>query len=475
MEDLSVNEIKDMTGGRVVLGEPHTLINRIATDSRKIKPGELFWALPGNKYDGHDFILEALNKGACGVVISKEKLAQQLKEIYSRSTTPVVILLVPNTLIALQTLAHCYRKKFSLHLVGITGSNGKTTTKEIIAQILSAKFKVLKNEGNFNNHIGLPLSLLDLSSQHQVAVLELGMNQRGEIARLCEIALPNIGVITNIGPSHLEFLGSLEGVQEAKAELVRALTARDLLILNADDERVSSFQDWFSGKVLLFGLSPQAHIWADQIELRKERGCNFMLYAPGGEKIQVSLPLMGRFNIYNALAGAAIGYHFQIPLEEIKAALEEFRGIKMRLQPYYLPKNILLIDDTYNANPQSLQYALDTLMSCGSIPGRSVLVVGDMLELGKDSEKWHRTIGKKIAQSGLDFLITFGSMASLIADEAIKEGMDKEKVFVGKDQEGISLWLRDQLREGDRVLIKGSRAMAMDKIVAALLALREER
>lgn len=469
MEGLSLNEIKKIIGGELIRGDGDTQVTRISIDSRKIKPGELFWAIPGERYDGHDFVLEALSKGAAGAVISRKDLTHNTyMEPYHFQT----LILVPNTLPALQTLAQAYRKRFPIPLIAVTGSNGKTSTKEIIAQVLSTRFKVLKTEGNFNNLIGLPLSLVGLSSQHQVAVLEMGMNRSGEIARLCEIAQPNIGVITNIGTVHLEFLGSIEAVQEAKAELVKALKADDLLILNADDERVNRLSQRFLGKVLFYGLSPRAHIWADRIELRGSEGSYFVLHAPDSEGIDINLNLMGQYNIYNALAGGAIGYAFQIPLADIKKALESFLGIKMRLQPYILPGNILLIDDSYNANPQSLQYAIDVLMSCCPDQGRSFLVMGDMLELGEDSENLHRMVGRKIAKVSMDFLIVLGASASIAAEEAIHSGMDRGRVFICKDQEQIIRLLMEELQTGDRVLIKGSRAMAMDKIVARLMELK---
>ena len=472
VERLTLNEIKDIVMGELMRGNGTTQVTSISIDSRKIKSGELFWALPGERYDGHDFTREALSKGASGAVISKRDLVWNITPDAQLSQT---FILVPDTLYALQTLAQAYRKRFSIPLIAVTGSNGKTTTKEIIAQVLSTKFKVLKNEGNLNNLIGLPLSLLILSSQHQVAVLEMGMNRPGEIARLCEIAQPNIGIITNISTAHLEFLGSIENIQEAKAELVKSLKADDLLILNADDERVNSLSQRFPGKVLLYGLSPQAHIWADQIELRGKEGSRFTLHAPDGGEIGINLNIMGLYNIYNALAGGAIGYVVKIPIADIKKGLEGFRGIKMRLQPHILQDNILLIDDSYNANPQSLQYAIDSLISCCPHQGRSFLVMGDMLELGKDSEGLHRMVGGKIAQASIDFLVTLGPSASIAAEEAIQAGMDRGRVFICKDQREIIQLLLEQLQTGDRVLVKGSRAMAMDKIVTRLMELRGDK
>ena len=338
MESLSLNEMSDMVRGALIQGDGVTQVTGISIDSRKIKAGELFSAIPGDKYDGHNFVREALSKGASGAVVSKRDLVQEVKlDLY----LPQALILVPNTLSALQSLAQAYRKRFSIPLIAITGSNGKTTTKEIIAHVLSAKFEVVKNEGNLNNLIGLPLSLLTLSSQHQVAVLEMGMNHAGEIARLCEIAQPTTGVITNINAVHLEFLGPIEGVQEAKAELVKSLKPDDLLILNADDERVNSLSQRFPGKVLLYGLSPRAHIWADRIELKGKGGSRFVLHAPGREEIDINLSNMGYYNIYNSLAGGAIGYAFQIPIGDIKKALEGFQGGKDATTAPYFSKQYL--------------------------------------------------------------------------------------------------------------------------------------
>jgi UDP-N-acetylmuramoyl-tripeptide--D-alanyl-D-alanine ligase len=469
MESLSLNEISDMAGGEIIRGNGAIMVSSISIDSRKVTSGELFWAIQGEKYDGHDFVLDAYKKGASGAVISK---IDRVKSISADPYRSRALILTHDTLSALQNLARAYRKKFPIPLVAVTGSNGKTTTKEIIAQVLSNKFNVAKNEGNLNNLIGMPLSLLGFSSEHQAAVFEMGMNRAGEIARLCDIAQPNIGVITNISTVHLEFLGSIEGVKEAKAELVQSLKADDMLILNADDERVKSLSQRFRGKVLFYGLSPRAHIRADRIEMRGEEGSRFVLHGPDEERIDVNLSIMGQYNIYNALAGGAIGYAFQMPLGEIKKALEAFRGIKMRLQPHNLQDNIFLIDDSYNANPVSMQHAIDILASCRPTRGRSFLVMGDMLELGNDSESLHRMVGRKIAQASIDFLVTLGSSASKAAQEAMLIGMDRSTVFICKDQEEIIQLLLNQLKKGDRVLVKGSRAMAMEKIVAKLIELR---
>jgi len=469
MEDISIKEIQGIVKGEIIIGRPDQPVKSVSIDSRRIRQGDLFWAIPGNRFDGHDYVVEALMRGAMGAVIARRELGQGLREIYSQQSNPPAIIMVTDTILALQELARAYRERFSLPVIGITGSNGKTTTKELIAHILSSKYKVLKNEGNLNNHIGLPLTLINLSGEHQVAVLELGMNRKGEIARLCEIAQPNTAVITNINYAHLEFLGSLEAVKEAKAELVDALREGDLLILNADDERVNSLQRRFTGRVYFYGLTPQAEIWADEIRLEGERGSSFVLHTPQQKGIRIALPLIGRANIYNALAGAAVGHAFGVPLEEIKGALESFTGVTMRLQPITLPQDIILIDDTYNANPSSVENALEILLSCRVAEGRRLMVLGDMLELGEAAERWHRAIGSRIAQAGIDFLITMGPLAHFMAKEALNEGMPEDRVFQCQDHREVGQLLVKILRPGDRLLVKGSRATNMDKIVKNLI------
>jgi UDP-N-acetylmuramoyl-tripeptide--D-alanyl-D-alanine ligase len=432
-------------------------IKGVSTDSRKIRQGELFVALRGDRFDGHDFVIDAISNGACGAVVERSVLESRYESLGKvRNLLPV-----EDTLFALQDMAHLHRKKFTVPVIGITGSNGKTTTKEMTASILKQKGPVLKNEGNLNNHIGVPLTLLKMAAVHRSAVVEMGMSAPGEIDLLARLVSPDIGVITNIGPAHLEFLGSMDGVAAAKAELLDNLAAGGTAVLNADDRYFEMLSARFSGRVLSFGMSDGAAVRAQDIRQGDEY-TDFDLVAQGSAA-RVRLRALGRHNISNALAAAAAALAAGMPVEAVKYGLDDFVPVSMRSEIKVISGRTVLAD-CYNANPGSVKAALETLVTLR--PGaRSVAVLGDMLELGEQGAEEHREIGRLAARLGVDVIIAVGELSARILDGARDGGMPKSALFAaGSHAEAAGLLTR-QSRIGDAVLIKGSRGMKMEKIL----------
>ena len=378
----------------------------------------------------------------------------------------VACVTVSNTTKALGDLAAFNRKRTDVSIVAITGSNGKTSTRKMTAGVVARRFCTLSTRGNLNNEIGLPLTLLDLNLDHQWAVVELGMNRPGEIRRLAEICSPDVGVITNIGPAHLEGLGSLDAVMKAKGELLEKINPVGTAALNADDHRLLQLADYTSVNVLLFGLSEKAVIRALSIR-EKDEGLSFILALPE-EKISVDLKTPASFMVSNALAAAAVGYLLGLTAKEIKDGLEDFKPVKGRMNILKTRKRIHIIDDTYNANPGSMAAAIKTLKTLKG-NNRGILVVGDMLELGEHAESLHRKIGSISARSDIARLYVAGQFAETLAAGAKDADMDSSDIFTGTKEEileNITCWLGP----GDWVLVKGSRGMAMESIVEGLLA-----
>lgn len=432
-------------------------IKGVSIDSRKIKEGELFVAIKGDRFDGHDFVPEVMKKGAWGAIVDKHMLETQFGKIGGLSN----IIPVDDTLRALQEISFLHRKKFTLPMVGITGSNGKTTTKEMVACILKQQGPVLKNEGNLNNHIGVPLTLMQLEKDHRAAVVEMGMSAPGEIDLLSRLVDPDVGVITNIGPAHLEFLGSLDGVAEAKAELLGNIRAGGVAVLNADDPYFAALKDKWSGRVLSFGIEQPADVKASGI--RQEKEFTDFTIEGNGSKVNVRLRAVGRHNIYNALAAAAAALAVGMPLESVKYGLDDFSPVAMRTE-LKVVKGRTVLADHYNANPGSVKAALETLVTLR--PGaRSVAVLGDMLELGASSAEEHRAIGRIAARLGVDMLITVGPQAKQMLDGARDAGMRSDRLFAAGSHAEAAARLAKETKNGDAVLIKGSRGMKMEKIL----------
>ena len=426
-------------------------------DSRTIQPGELFFAVKGERMDGHDFVQQALEKGAVAAVVRRDELAR-----YAVKTR---LLAVPDTLVALQTLGAAVRRLWAKPLIGVTGSTGKTTTKEAIAHVLSSRFRVLKSEGNFNNHFGLPLMRLKIEPEHEAAVIEMGMSHRGEIAALAKIAQPEIGVVTNVAPVHLEFFKSVAEIARAKYELVEALPAGGTAILNADDEYVSQFGRDFRGKVVLYGLHQTADVRAENIESRGAAGSAFDVVA-GGCQEAATLPLVGTHNIYNALAAVATGMERGLSPSEATQALATLAPADKRGAVVQLG-NITVINDCYNSNPTALNAMVDTL---AAMPAkRRIVVAGEMLELGPSGEELHRRSGQHMADKGIDILVGVRGLAQQMVEAASRAGIRAEFVVTPEE---AGEWLAREKREGDVVLLKASRGVKLERALEAVVGRR---
>jgi UDP-N-acetylmuramoyl-tripeptide--D-alanyl-D-alanine ligase len=429
-------------------------------DSRTIQPGELFFAVKGEKMDGHDFVPPAIEKGAVAAVVSRSSQA--------RLPSDLPLIPVDDTLLALQTLATCVRRLWGKPLVGVTGSAGKTTTKEAIAHVLATRLKVHKSEGNFNNHFGLPLMLLKLQPEHDIAVIEMGMSHAGEIAALAKICQPEVGVVTNVAPVHLEFFDSLAGIARAKYELIESLPAAGTAVLNADDEYVSQFGRGFRGKVVSYGMSPSAAVRAEDVEPLGEQGSAFDIVA-GHEREHAVLPLVGSHNVLNGLAAVAVALDHGFTLPEATAALSTLSAVDKRGQVVRLG-NITVINDCYNSNPKALAAMVDAL---STMPGnRRIVVAGEMLELGPAGAEMHRTSGRHIAEKGIDLLIGVRGLAEQMV--AGVNGTRTQAHFVSTP-EAAGEWLANNAREGDVVLLKASRGVKLERALETFKSLVNSR
>jgi len=452
-----IGKLKDiafaMKGKLYGEGGEETITN-VSTDTRTLKEGELFFALRGEIHDGHAFLKQAIAKGARVCVISEASLLEQYKD------SKLNFILVDDTLKGLQRLATWHRNNFKLPVIGITGSNGKTTTKDMVAAVLSEKFTVLKTEGNYNNEIGLPLTLLKLTDKHQVVVLEMGMRGLGEIAALCRIANPTAGIITNIGVTHFELLGSVENIAKAKGELLEHLPSTGFALLNGEDEWSYRLRSLCRGKVLLYGFNERAQIRATDLSLGKVS--RFTLEA-NNEKVRVELPLPGEHNILNALAAAGVGLELGLSLQEVAEGLKKVKLSAMRLAEVKGINNTVIINDAYNANPTSTKASLRVLAA--SQGKRKIAVLGDMRELGAIEKECHFQIGEYAKELGIDYLVTVGRLGRFMADGALAAGMPEERVAAFETNDEAKEYLRSLLVPEDVVLVKGSRAVKMEEIV----------
>jgi UDP-N-acetylmuramoyl-tripeptide--D-alanyl-D-alanine ligase len=462
----TVNEVLRATGGELLCGSQNQNrgFAKVSIDSRNISAGDLFVAIVGEVHDGHGFANDAVKQGVGGLVVAKDKAGElPISEWQSRHIACVA---VTDTIQALGDLAAFHRARTDVAVVAITGSNGKTTTRQMTAEVVAQKFSTLSTIGNYNNQIGVPLTLLRLAPEHTWAVVELGTNSPGEIARLARICSPDIGVITNIGPAHLEGLSSLDGVMREKGQLIDHLKSGGRAVLNADDRRVSKIADRTEKKVLLFGLSKTAAIRATKIQ-EKVSGISFSLDLPR-ESLTVDLKVPGQFMVINALAAAAVGHLLELPAAEIKSGLEAFKPAWGRMNIFQTANGIHIIDDTYNANPDSMQAAITTLNALRA-NNRSVFVAGDMLELGAQAESLHRQVGAWAATANINKLCVTGEYAEAMAAGAKNAGMKSENIVIGS-QKKILDHLKDSLKPGDWALVKGSRGAKMENIVKGIKA-----
>ncbi|MHB8092580.1 MAG: UDP-N-acetylmuramoyl-tripeptide--D-alanyl-D-alanine ligase [Syntrophales bacterium] len=462
----SAMELLESTGGKLLRGGIQWECYGISTDTRTLETGNLFVALQGENFDGSDYLTKAIQKGAAGLLIQIDRQSKL-------ATVPenVPALGVSSALQAYGAIASRWRKNFTIPLVAVTGSSGKTTTKEMLAAIVSRTMKTLKTEGNLNNQIGLPLTLLKLRKEHQLAVVEMGTNSPGEIAKLAAIATPDIGLITNIGPAHLEGFGSLQAIAEEKGSLWTMMAGKGTAIINNDDTAVASLALRWEGKRLSFGLNDGADITARNIANAGVEGAHFDLFLDG-IAIPVFLAVTGRHNVKNALAAAAAAWALGLSREEIAAGLGDFRPVSGRTEICKLANGAHLIIDTYNANPGSVAEALRNLQELQQ-RGKAVAILGDMLELGKASEKWHREIGTIVAAGTINSLFLKGELTKSLAEAAIKDGFPADNItFFEKPEEVVSR-LRPILKKGDWVLIKGSRKMKMETVAEGIIKFYE--
>ena len=444
---LSLSRIAEFTSATGEY-EPSAVAHGYSIDSRTIRPGELFLAVKGERLDGHDYVEQALSRGAIAAVVRKDQAA--------RYPVKAGLLAVDDTLVALQTLATAVRKLWGKTGIAITGSMGKTTTKEALAHLLSVRHHVHRSKGNFNNHFGLPLGLLTLEPEFDLAVIEMGMSHAGEIAALARIALPNEGVVTTVAPVHLEYFDSIAGIARAKYELIAALPHGGTAILNADDEYVSQFGRDFKGKIVMFGLKSSADVRAENVGILGTEGTRFDLVCEGVRQ-PVHSPLLGKHNVYNVLAAAAVALDHGITPSEIAAALPSLEPADKRGQVVQLG-NISVLYDCYNSSPKALMAAVDTLVAMPA--RRRIVVAGEMLELGTTGEALHRECGSYIAEKKLDFLLGVRGLAKPMVEAAIEAGMKAE--FVTTPEEAGD-WLAHQTRDGDAVLLKASRGVKLEK------------
>lgn len=445
-------EILKATKGKLISGKASADIKlaSISTDSRTIARGEFFLPLKGNNFNGEEFVGEAIRKGARGAFVTR---------LPGHKSEDKIVIQVKDTTKALQRLARYHRMKFDIPVIGVTGSNGKTATKDMISRLLSAKFNVLKNEGTKNNHIGVPQTLLKLDKKHDICVLEMGANHKGEIRLLADIARPAIVIITNIGPSHLEFLKDLKGVFEAKKEIFEFLGRGGLAIVNGDDEYLTGLKSR-AFKIIKFGFDEGNDLKAAVFSANSSR-MEFSL----NDKTHFTLNLLGLHNIYNALAAIGIARHFKLGVEVIKKGLAGYRPAYMRLNISSIG-GITIINDSYNSNPSSMKCALQAIKDLSA--NAKWIVSADMLELGKKENDLHRMVGESVARSGFKGLLTFGTLSRHTYNRALECGMDKERIWHCSTRDEVADTLRKVIRRGDAILVKGSRAMGMERVVEKL-------
>lgn len=454
---LTTQMVCEATAGRLAAGDTTGEYAGVSTDTRAIAAGSLFVALRGDRFDGHDFAVQAVSAGATGVLTARE-----LPDLAGAA-----VVIVDDTLTALQALARAIRRASGATVIAITGSAGKTTTKEITADLLSLRYRVFRNKGNLNNHIGLPLSLVELRHGPDLAVVELGMNHAGEIRALIDIAEPEVRVWTNVGDAHIGHFGTREAVARAKAEVLEQAGAGTLVVANADDELVMAHVREFNGRRLTFGESPLADIRATQVVDRGFDGTSALVATPAGE-VSLTVPLPGRVHLSNVLAAVAVAVEFEVPLPAIADAVAALQPVARRGSSLVSADGVRVIDDSYNASPAAVRAALASLAATATT-GRRIAILGEMLELGESSATLHEACGRAVAESHLDMLIAVGGApADDLASGAIRAGLPSDRVRRFPDSAAASDGVAGLVSSGDVVLIKGSRGARMDRVADRL-------
>lgn len=474
----SVEELREVIGGRVLSGNEDAWgkqpVRRISLDTRSLRPGDLFIAIRGDRFDGHDFIKTALEQGAVGaIVLDSYDVSPCAGKFFSKRVRPV-ILGVPDPLYAYQQLASYFRARFKIPIVAVTGSNGKTTTKEMVASVMAHRWKILKTEGNLNNRLGVPQTIFRLNAQHQGAVIEMGVDNVGQTTRLCEIAKPTIGIITNIGPDHLEFFGSMDVSAQAKAELLDLLPGDGIAVLNADDFYYDYLIARARCRVVSFGLSAKADVRALDVISDGRNGTMFRLLLPGGRRhTNIHIRVQGEHNVANALAAAAVGMTLGLSGVVIAQGLSKFRPAAMRSQ-VSVTQGVKLIIDCYNANPASMTAAVQLLGQLRT-KGKKIAVLGDMLELGPNAAQMHENVGGFVARQGIDQLVACGPLGKSLAKGAREAGQDPAHIMEVSDAKAAADAVKAIAKSGDVVLIKASRGMKLERVVDALQGVKGAR
>jgi UDP-N-acetylmuramoyl-tripeptide--D-alanyl-D-alanine ligase len=460
---LTAGEIAAVTGGRLLAGNAGQRVERYSIDSRTVSPGALFVAIRGERFDGHEFVAAAFAAGAAGAVVSAALVDHEA----GRGQPARIVVLVDDTTHALQAIAREIRRRSGATVVAITGSAGKTTTKELTAEFLAAIYSVFRNKGNLNNHIGLPLSLFELRHRPDVAVVELGMNHAGEIRTLVGIAEPEVRVWTNVGDAHLGFFASREAIADAKAEILERARPTDLLVVNADDPYVMVRANTFPGRTVTFGFGEKADVRARDVDNRGLDGTSATVSTPKGE-VRIATPLLGMGNLANVLAAAAVATALNVPLEAIAKRAASMKPASHRGELLRLAGGITVIDDSYNSSPAALKRSLETV-GAASGSARKVAILGEMLELGEHAARLHEECGRAAAHAGLDLLITVGGdPARVLADASRAEGLAESAVIhIATSAEAADL-AATRVRAGDLVLVKGSRGIRTDLVVDRL-------
>jgi UDP-N-acetylmuramoyl-tripeptide--D-alanyl-D-alanine ligase len=458
---LTLGDIATLLGSQC--GASERMVNGYSLDSRSIGPGQLFFAMRGPRFDGHRFLAQAFERKAAGAVVENAFFDQAPPEL-----KPALIP-VESPLESLQHLARAVRRKWGRPLIAVTGSTGKSTTKEMIAALLGRRFAVHRSAGNLNNHYGLPLTLLGLDPEHEIAVMELAMSRAGEIAHLALIAEPETGAVTNVAPVHLEFFDSVDSIAKAKRELVENLSSRGgppTAVLNYDDVRVRKFAEGFEGQVVTFGMGSGADFQALWVKPGEGIGSEFRVVGPNLD-CDFLLPIPGRHNVQNALAAIAVASEFDIPALEMRRALAEFQSMPQRGESFTLPGPVTVINDSYNSNPQAMECMLETLRTW---PGarRRIVVAGEMLELGPQSPKLHKEVGRKCAEADLAWLIAVQGDAGFFLEGAVAAGMASARICFFPDAPSAGEFCLSQLEPGDVVLVKGSRGVHLEAAVETL-------
>ena len=456
--------------GALVAGDETREFAGVSIDTRTLATGDLFVAVRGERFDGADFASDAIAGGAAGVIVPRGRGSACRAKASAGPRPDTVVIEVDDATVALQCLAHAVRRESGAKVVAITGSAGKTTTKDVTSEFLSTKYRVVCNEGNFNNHIGLPLSLIALRQRPEIAVVELGMNHAGEIRTLVGVAEPDVRVWTNVAEAHLGFFASVEAIADAKAEILEGATASSLLVANADDERITARVGRFAGRVVTFGLERAADVRASAIVDRGIAGTTAQVATPRG-RVEMTTPLVGRGNLANVLAATAVALEFDVPLSTIAEKAATLRPARRRGEVVRLTGGVTVIDDSYNANPTATRHALDVLAR--SETGRRVAVLGEMLELGDHAMALHETVGRAVPQAGVSVLLTVGGApAAALAAAAVAAGMPAADVRHFATSEEAADAAAALVRDGDLVLVKGSRGVKTDRVVDRLRAER---